>query len=329
MIKINVTFVSAMISLLFLAGACNVGLTGSSINENQDIFESNIKTDIFFCPRDDCRGVINGLVDDAKTSVHCAFFDLDLEDLIDRLAKKSHEADVKVIIDKNNYIEQITGPGVKIANSGQYMHNKFCIIDGNKVMAGSINPTNNGANYNNNNLIIINSKFIAENYEDEFNELWNGIYSDGDPVRYNMVITENATIENYFCPEDGCKDKIVSKLRGAEKSIYFMTYSFTDEDVADAILLQNVEIKGIFETFQAGSQYSQYKRMEGFGLDVKKDKNIKIMHHKVFIIDNETVITGSYNPTLSGNLRNDENILVIQNKVVAEKFLMEFEILWN
>jgi len=52
------------------------------------------------------------------------------------------------------------------------------------------------------------------------------------------------------------------------------------------------------------------------------------MHHKVFIIDNETVITGSFNPTKNADLRNDENILIIHNKWIAKKYLKEFEKVW-
>jgi phosphatidylserine/phosphatidylglycerophosphate/cardiolipin synthase-like enzyme len=108
-----------------------------------------------------------------------------------------------------------------------------------------------------------------------------------------------------------------------------MTFSFTDEDIADAILFKNVDIKGIFETTQAGSKYSQYQRLKDFGLDVKKDKNKRNMHHKAFIIDRKIVLTGSFNPTGSGNFRNDENIIIIHNKAIADKFLGEFNIVWN
>ena len=53
------------------------------------------------------------------------------------------------------------------------------------------------------------------------------------------------------------------------------------------------------------------------------------MHHKVFIIDNETVITGSYNPTSGGDERNDENMLIIHDKSIADAFLREFGNLWK
>ena len=49
------------------------------------------------------------------------------------------------------------------------------------------------------------------------------------------------------------------------------------------------------------------------------------MHHKVFIIDGKTVITGSFNPTEGGDKRNDENILIIRDEGIAQKFREEFE----
>ncbi|HDJ96691.1 MAG TPA: phospholipase, partial [Candidatus Aenigmarchaeota archaeon] len=46
---------------------------------------------------------------------------------------------------------------------------------------------------------------------------------------------------------------------------------------------------------------------------------------KFFIIDNETVITGSANPTKAGYKRNDENLLIIHNKDLAKIYAKEFE----
>ena len=53
--------------------------------------------------------------------------------------------------------------------------------------------------------------------------------------------------------------------------------------------------------------------------------NPAIMHHKVFVIDKNVVITGSMNPTSAGNTKNDENIIIIDDDKVALKFSEEFE----
>jgi phosphatidylserine/phosphatidylglycerophosphate/cardiolipin synthase-like enzyme len=49
------------------------------------------------------------------------------------------------------------------------------------------------------------------------------------------------------------------------------------------------------------------------------------MHHKVFIIDGQIVVTGSYNFSRSAEERNDENLLVIHNAAIASLYQDEFD----
>jgi len=218
--------------VIFLAGGCNN--VGNAVNQKK-FYENNIKTQVYFCPQDDCSSTIKNNINAAKISVHCAFFDLDLKGLIKEIGEKSQEADVKVVIDDGNYDGQIKGVGVRVAKSRQYMHNKFCVIDNNKVITGSMNPTERGSKFNNNNLLIINSKYIAENYENEFDELWNNIYASGDNVKYNKINTNIGIIENYFCPEDCKLDsqggifKIIDLVKNAEESVKVASFSFNKE----------------------------------------------------------------------------------------------------
>ena len=67
---------------------------------------------------------------------------------------------------------------VRKDTSSQLSHNKFCVIDDRIITTGSMNPTDNGADKNNNNLLVIYSKYLSLNYEDEFKELWNGSFGE-------------------------------------------------------------------------------------------------------------------------------------------------------
>ena len=110
-------------------------------------------------------------------------------------------------------------------------------------------------------------------------------------------------------------------LSTAEEFIYFMTFSFTHGGIDNVLLLknmQNVTISGIFEKRGAGSQYSKFKVLDYQGADVRKDSNSNTFHHKVFIIDEKIVITGSFNTSKNADTRNDENILIIYDKDVAD-----------
>lgn len=316
------------IMVLFLILLVGCSSTGKVV-EDAVPRENSKEIGVYFCPQDDCEKVLIDVIDSASKKVHCALFDIDLKDLIKAIGAKSHEVEVKLVVDDENYGE-IKGPGVRKDTSSQFSHNKFCVIDGKMITTGSMNPTDNGANKNNNNLLVIYSKYLAVNYEDEFEELWNGSFGEGSSVKYPTIYFNGKEIENYFCPEDDCAERIIEEINDAEKSVYFMTFSFTNEDIADALLFNDkIDIKGLFEKVGAGSQYSQYGRLRDFGLDVRLDTNPATMHHKVFIIDNETVITGSMNPTGAGDHKNDENILIIHDKKVAEGFVEEFNHLFG
>ncbi|MEK6827975.1 MAG: phospholipase D-like domain-containing protein, partial [Nanoarchaeota archaeon] len=131
------------------------------------------------------------------------------------------------------------------------------------------------------------------------------------------------------CPEDKCASHIINLIKNAESSIYFMSFSFTNEEIADALIMKSdLDVRGIFDSSQSSIKFSQFKRLQEFGIKVKKDSNKYKMHHKVFIIDNQTVVTGSFNPTLSADTKNDENLLIIHDKKIANDFLKEFDSLW-
>lgn len=275
---------------------------------------------VCFTQVNNCTKILLDLINNADT-VKTALYDLDKEELINTLKNKNAD----ILIDEDNYF----GFGKEVKGSG-LMHNKFWILD-DYVVTGSLNPTNNGFNKNDNNMLIIKSKHIKENYEKEFEELKNN--EKDKPTIYTKIILNNNLIENYFCPEDQCENKVLIALKTARKNIYFITFSFTSDPIGDYLISKKDElsIKGVFEERQAKSQkqYTEYYKMIENDMSIRFDGNKNNMHHKVFIIDNKTVITGSYNPTASGNKRNDENIIIINDKNIAKEFLEEFERVWN
>ena len=315
---------------ILLAGCEMTEMTGKAAEIIPIAKEDNFEYSIYFCPRENCAGELASFITSAKKYVHCAFFDLDEEKVINALKKQT--VDVKVVVDKDNYeiVEKLEF--VKPDTKSRFSHNKFCIVDGEKISTGSMNPTKNGVEKNNNNLIIMKSKYIAMNYEDEFKELWNGTFGKGEKVGVPIIYLDGRKVENYFCPEDSCSEQIIRVLGEAEKSIKFMTFSYTHEGIANTMLIKNkegIEIKGVFEKTGAGSEYSKYKVLKYQGADVRKDNNSATMHHKVFIIDESIVITGSFNPSANADTGNDENILIIYDSEVAADYLREFEYVWE
>ena len=64
------------------------------------------------------------------------------------------------------------------------------------------------------------------------------------------------------------------------------------------------------------------------GIPVRIDAKHAIAHNKVMIIDGEAVITGSYNFTKAAVERNAENILVVHDRALADKYETNWQNHW-
>lgn len=278
-------------------------------------------------------------IDQARMSVDVAIYDLDLWRLRDALLSANQRGvDVRVVCDGDNIdkpeIQALLEAEIPVRGDGGYglMHNKFVIIDRREVWTGSMNFTRTGAYLNNNNLIRIRSSTLARNYLVEFEEMFvDGLFGAGSPSNtpYPTFLIEGTLIEVYFSPDDSTEAQIIRLIAEAESSIYFMAYSFTSSAIADAMIERaqsNVSVAGVFERTQYRSNIGcEYMTFISSGLDVRLDGNPRNMHHKIIIIDERVVITGSYNFSSSAGLRNDENTIIIHNEDIAGLYLGEFE----
>ena len=354
-IGIFLTLILSTVLLTVILSSCSVEdfntIVGAiefeeiEIEQNQinSIVKDNGDISAYFCPDDNCENAVLEFLDSAEKSIHCALYELDYESINEKIMELDEQGlDVKIIVD-NNYIddfyeftEETNLSYVKTDGWGQ-MHNKFCIIDNERIFTGSMNPSTNGITKNNNNLLIINSEMLSANYENEFEEMWDGTFKKGDPTLNEQIILNQDTdneilVVNYFCPEDNCAEHIKEIISQAQKSIHFMTFSFTHDEISNSILLktlEGVEVKGIVESRHVSS-YSEYQVMEyQTNVTVYKDANSNNMHHKVFIIDESIVITGSMNPSANGDESNDENVLIMHNEEIAQWYEEEFEKLFT
>jgi phosphatidylserine/phosphatidylglycerophosphate/cardiolipin synthase-like enzyme len=282
-------------------------------------------------------------IDRASLSVDMAIYDINLWSIRDSLvAAKRRGVTVRVVTESDNMdepeINDLVGAGISVLGDRRegLMHNKFTVIDRQEVWTGSMNYTTTDAYLNNNNLLRLRSTQLAENYTREFEEMFiDDLFGpDKRPDTPNPVITINGVqVENYFSPDDNVADQIVGEINAAKQSIYFLAFSFTSDPLAEAIIarFQNgVTVRGVMEETQAESNIGgNYKQFISSGINVRLDGNPRNMHHKVIIIDKQTVITGSYNFSSSAENRNDENVVIIHDADLAAKYLAEFEKIYN
>lgn len=134
----------------------------------------------------------------------------------------------------------------------------------------------------------------------------------------------------YFSPRGGCAQAIIDLIRSANRSIHVLIYSFTLDSIGYALIeahRRGIDVRVVFEREQL-SEYSEYWRLKDAGVPVRGDTNPHAMHNKIMIVDSEIVVTGSYNWSKSAEESNNENIIVIRSRRIAEEYERIFEKIW-
>jgi phosphatidylserine/phosphatidylglycerophosphate/cardiolipin synthase-like enzyme len=287
-------------------------------------------------------------IDSAKTSIHIASFEFNLTPVAEALIRADKRGvEVQWVTDDENGIEadeeeghgqfaMLEKAGIEVKDDGRsaLMHDKFWIFDGKMVWTGSTNVTVNDNFRNNNNVIIIHSRELAVIYEREFQEMWAGKFGPTSPstVADQILTIEGVPIQVLFAAEDESLSYLIPLIEGAQKNIRFMAFSFTHDDMTAAVLARakaGVDIQGIFETRGSETEFSALTPLYCAKVPVRQDGNPGTFHHKVIIIDDRILITGSLNFSDNADNSNDENTLVITSPEIASRYLEEFEKRWG
>lgn len=146
------------------------------------------------------------------------------------------------------------------------------------------------------------------------------------------LIAGDSEIKVLFSPQDECGKEILNRIGSAEKSIELAMFTLTSRALSNA-LLSAVKRGIVVRVFLDGENAEEYYSKAGFltknGVIVKLEKGEGLMHNKFCVIDDKVVITGSYNWTVSADLRNDENVIIIESDKIAKIFRVQFEKYWQ
>ena len=127
----------------------------------------------------------------------------------------------------------------------------------------------------------------------------------------------------YFSPKGGCTEAVVEALGKANRSVIVQAYSFTSAPIAKAIVdakRRGVRVEVILDKSQVTEKYSSADFLAHEGVPTYIDSAHAIAHNKVMVIDDKTVLTGSFNFTKAAEESNAENLLVIQDAKLASKY---------
>lgn len=126
-----------------------------------------------------------------------------------------------------------------------------------------------------------------------------------------------------FTPGNDCTELIQGTIEKAKHEILVQAYSFTSAPIAKALAdaqKRGVSVRIILDKSQFSQHYSSAKFFQHNQIPVWKDDTVAIAHNKVMVLDDEVVITGSFNFTKAAQKKNAENLIVIQDKDLAKKY---------
>ena len=135
-------------------------------------------------------------------------------------------------------------------------------------------------------------------------------------------------IEVFFSPKGGCQDAIVREIGAAQTVIHVEAYEFTSAPIAKALVeakKRGVQIEVIIDQKEITNKYCAATFFANEGVPVFGDGKHSIFHNKIMILDNKTVITGSFNFTKGAEESNAENLLVIRNPDLAAKYEKNYQ----
>jgi phosphatidylserine/phosphatidylglycerophosphate/cardiolipin synthase-like enzyme len=259
------------------------------------------------------------------------------------LDAKARGVQVRIVTDDEHGIgdekdtawEEFQKVGIPIVDDDRsgLMHNKFMILDSTTVWTGSWNYTVNGTYRNNNNALVLRSRRAVEAYQGEFDEMFDKKEfgprsSTGNSVNFNQ---DGVPIQILFASEDEVAQAIDAALSEAKSSVKFLAFVFSLDATRELLIEkagEGVEVTGIFEKRNSTADWSELPPLRCAGMDIRQDGNKYVLHHKLFIIDDTTVITGSFNFSDSASDKNDENVVIITEPDIAAQYVAEFERRW-
>ena len=218
-----------------------------------------------------------------------------------------------------------------------------------------------------NHQLSIQSAELAELFREEFERMWgdgpggqrNSRFGRGKNNRGVQSVEANGVqIKVLFSPHSDQLpghglDLIGEQLTAAQRNIDMALFVFSDQSLTNILaerLKAGVGIRLLADPGFAGRSFSEVLDLLGLELP---DRFCKLeagnnplktplqsvgtpklahgdkLHHKFAVIDNKTVITGSFNWSAAAAHTNDETLLVIHSPQLAKHFTREMDRLWD
>lgn len=211
----------------------------------------------------------------------------------------------------------------------QIFHQKFVLRDydgragpTSALLSGSANFTLTDTHRNLNHVFVFRNAFVCRQYATEVAQLRAGSFGRGMhgdvPKVYDLA---GVPVKVLFAPDHTPELEIVKQMLKGTREIVFAIFTFAGSSAIDDAMLAlargGMQVRGVLDRAQAAHDWAApawlvhdniqlfVPRRSGVFHDLRK------LHHKLMVIDEQVVVAGSFNYTAPANEFNDENIFVV------------------
>lgn len=139
----------------------------------------------------------------------------------------------------------------------------------------------------------------------------------------NVVDKNKLETEAHF---QDIQNQILKELEATKVSVLVAMAWFTNDVLAQKLIqLHDNDIDVKVALYDDGINKRHGVNLAGIPLYKIKAQRGGIMHNKFCVIDNQVVITGSYNWSSNAEFKNDENISIIKDNNIASDYSVQFK----
>ena len=152
------------------------------------------------------------------------------------------------------------------------------------------------------------------------------------------LLRGNNPVHHALFHNDRIKNVLLGLIEAEKQSITIAIYSLTDADIAQALIekqRQNVLVRVVMDhALAVDSSWTKARILVRHGIPVflfPPNKNASAKMHNKFALfaknlnDKRLVWTGSYNFSRAASYSNEENVVVLENNLVYQAYMLYFE----
>jgi hypothetical protein len=146
------------------------------------------------------------------------------------------------------------------------------------------------------------------------------------------VVYGDPTITAFFSPVGGAADAVQERIDSAQSKIDVFAYAISNLRISDALkraVARGVTVRMVVSRGQESPQYTTAGQLSDAGVQTKTDRKEALMHTKAILLDDLTVICGSYNWTRAAEQSNAECLLIIDDANLTALFEQDFTKHWE